>query len=851
MRRLLAGLILLALSFPAIAFADLKGEVESIGFGSLYRPNCWVPMLVRVAAEKSGTYQIRVIQEDLDRDHEIFREDISLTGSEDGKAEQRFWMYFIPQPTDGGLPDQSNGGTLRDLQQQLKVILCDEKGRQLIQLPITQTILNIEKVQAGPFTSPKGVKLILAVSDGAAQPIWRDYQQAIGTMEDTVFVTVRSVDLPEDVRGYEMVDAVVYLGATVPDPAKASDEKRFRALQNYVRGGGHLVVCQPAQRDTTAPLADLLPVEVKEIAPRTDLEPLKTLATEKYQQQLRAAQSDQIDTGFNGEGQRRRREDWSLVQGPFMFARAEPKPGAVVEMKLNWGGGEETPYLARIGYGLGCVTWVAHDLSDPAITSHAKSGWPWVWDKVLNFHNDLIIVDNQTSEPQKRPYWGAPAYMDVGHALLEGMDLASKSRVLVSIAVVFFIAYWVVAGPGVYFYLLTKSRPQLSWFLFAFSAVVATVLTVLVVKLVVRGAPELHHVTVVRGTANEPNEIISRFGLYIPRDGAQEIALPEVAPKNVSYLVAYPQHPQQQQSDVEFPAQIPYVVPIHDANEEGPVEISVPYRSTLKKFYARRIGQAGGTIAGRGRLRMTEGGRNLIEGLVTNATEKRLRNVYFAYYDDAEGVKDDAIFYLPTWEKGQTLDLNELNDNTMKFIRDATDKSESNLAATPEQKFRLRGVLGKPGSDIGWSSYWFSKLRVTGYAPSSTVDDLGHDIKISFPLLSLFGHLPAVKNQANGQQDRVEVLRRGARDFDISAAVTAGKMVVLAEAEGDQPLPFPLKVEGQKVEGKGTTFYQFVLPMDHIAQATTQPTGQPATTQSATTQPVASVSGSEVSPWRP
>ena len=79
MRRLLAGLILLVLSFPAIAFADLKGEVESIGFGSLYRPNCWTPMLVRVAAEKSGTYQIRVIQEDLDRDHEIFREDVSLT----------------------------------------------------------------------------------------------------------------------------------------------------------------------------------------------------------------------------------------------------------------------------------------------------------------------------------------------------------------------------------------------------------------------------------------------------------------------------------------------------------------------------------------------------------------------------------------------------------------------------------------------------------------------------------------------------------------------------------------------------------------------------------------------------
>lgn len=843
MRRLLAGLILLVLSFPAIAFADLKGEVESIGFGSLYRPNCWVPMLVRVAAEKSGTYQIRVIQEDLDRDHEIFRQDVSLTGSEDGKAEQRFWMYFIPQPTDGGLPDQSNGGTLRDLQQQLKVILCDEKGRQLIQLPITQTILNIEKVQAGPVTSPKGVKLILAVSDGAAQPIWRDYQQAIGTMEDMVFVTVRSVDLPEDVRGYEMVDAVVYLGASVPDPAKASDEKRFRALQNYVRAGGHLVVCQPAQRDTTAPLADLLPVDVREIAPKQDLEPLHTLATEKYQQQIRATQAEEIDTGFNGEGRRRRRDDWSLVQGPFMFARADAKPNAVVEMKLNWGGGEETPYLARIGYGLGCVTWVAHDLSDPAITSHAKSGWPWVWDKVLNYHNDLIIVDNQTAEQQKRPYWGANQYRDIGHTLLAGMNLSSKSKVLVSIAVVFFIAYWVVAGPGVYFYLLTKSRPQLSWFLFAFSAVVATVLTVLVVRLVVRGAPELHHVTLVRGTANEPNQIISRFGLYIPRDGAQEIALPEVAPKNVSYLVAYPQHPQQQQSDVEFPAQIPYVVPIHDANEEGPVAISVPYRSTAKQFEARRIGEAGGTIAGRGRLRATEA-RNLIEGLVTNATDKRLKNVYIVYYD--EDVKDDQVYYLPHWEKGQTLDLNELNDNTMKFIRAAGDPDTS-TSATPEQKFRVRGKLGTVDNNIGWSSYWFGMLRTENYAASNVYDDLDREVKATFPMLSLFSRLPAIKNQpgAGKREDRVDVLRRGARDYDISPAVSAGRLLILAEADGDQPLPFPLKVEGQKVEGKGTTFYQFVLPLDHIAQATTQP----ATTQA--TPPVASLQGSEVPPWRP
>src|SRR5256886_9206495 len=65
MRRFLAGI--LSIFFLAAApHAFARNEVESIGFGSLYRPNCYVPMLVNVSVEKSGTYQIRVVQEDLE-----------------------------------------------------------------------------------------------------------------------------------------------------------------------------------------------------------------------------------------------------------------------------------------------------------------------------------------------------------------------------------------------------------------------------------------------------------------------------------------------------------------------------------------------------------------------------------------------------------------------------------------------------------------------------------------------------------------------------------------------------------------------------------------------------------------
>ena len=246
MRCFLAGVLLL-LSIPAAAFAQFegpqfKGEVESIGFGAYYRPNCHVPMLIRIQAQTSGTYQIQVVQEDLDRDLQIFAQIVSLTGSEDAKgAEQRFWMYFVPQPTEDGLPDAQYG--LRELQQRLKVFLCDEKGtKQLAQLTVTSTIQNIENQQSTASSASRGTRMNLTVSDGPSQPVWFDYNAAIGTMENVIFVPVRSTDLPEDVRGYEMIDGLIWLAAPLPDPRRPADEKRFKAIQDYVRTGGHLVV---------------------------------------------------------------------------------------------------------------------------------------------------------------------------------------------------------------------------------------------------------------------------------------------------------------------------------------------------------------------------------------------------------------------------------------------------------------------------------------------------------------------------------------------------------------------------------------------------------------------------------
>src|SRR5205814_6650432 len=141
--------------------------------------------------------------------------------------------------------------------------------------------------------------------------------------------------------------------APVPKPTKPAYEKRFKAIQEFVRSGGHLVICQPPQRDATATFGDMLPVSIIQIASRNDAEPLRSWAIGKF------------DTG-----RLERRAVWDALRGPFQVARAAAKPGTFVAATMSWdeAGKDTSPYIVRGGYGMGGVTWVAQDLSDPTLT---------------------------------------------------------------------------------------------------------------------------------------------------------------------------------------------------------------------------------------------------------------------------------------------------------------------------------------------------------------------------------------------------------------------------------------------------------------------------------------------------
>src|SRR5207248_6426990 len=120
-----------------------------------------------------------------------------------------------------------------------------------------------------------------------------------------------------------------WLSASVPDPAKATDEKRYHAIRQWVRGGGHLVICQPPQREATVNFDDIMPVKVTAVSPKADLDPLKRLATEKL---IKQREQEKRETGATiglTEEEIKDQErgpgltQWERNRGPYMFARGD------------------------------------------------------------------------------------------------------------------------------------------------------------------------------------------------------------------------------------------------------------------------------------------------------------------------------------------------------------------------------------------------------------------------------------------------------------------------------------------------------------------------------------------------
>ncbi|HET6248415.1 MAG TPA: hypothetical protein VFE47_12005 [Tepidisphaeraceae bacterium] len=829
MRSFLAGLVFLLLVSSG-ALAQVTGFVESVGIGDCIRPDCWNPIRVNLKSQISEPmqYQLQVWQEDLDKDRVVYTREITLSP----QVREKFDVYFVPQKSLGNDQLISPGEAQRSIH--VRVCLPPGEGKKpddakvvIDRLPVTFGLTDIDPVRTGFDWKKPGVRLVLVVTDGSSALTFRGYDKAAGLAEFVDMIPVNPSDLGENALYYDAVDAVVWLSGNADD-LDASGAHRRAALEQYVREGGKLIVCQSTDLHKIEALGPLLPVETKDANGNWQITfgEKKTLVDEKKaapgspERDALAVLAQPVSYTLKVNTY------WHLLdadgKNPIKIARPKLRANSVVEVWEPWSAKEKTPYLVRAPRGLGSVTWVAQDLGDKALVGSDPDVWAHVWDRVIGWRQNTFTVDDaigdSNADREKGNRENGEGDIDLSKWMNQGTDYASKGAAYVFLAVLFFILYWVAAGPGTYLFLSRKKRKELNWFIFGAWAFAGTALTVLLVRLVLRGDAEIRHLTVVRQVIGEPAYIYSRVGLYIPRDGDQTIALDDTSKDALSYITPLQLHPQYV-GDTEFPASQVYGIPIHD--DPQPVSIRVPFRSTLKKLQVRWVGDLKGGIDGSAKLippTINKGASGYISGTLINSTGTDLKYVYFVFnYLGHNGTSQDICLYVPKWKKDTPIDLNaeyagakDLGTNDSVITTAADPRNANNTSS-------IKSPIGGKNGLTGWENYW---TRWTGGGAMGGGDDsrgqadFESAVPKAFPLLSLFDRIaPGLNDPQN--HNRVDFVRRGGTILNMSPSVAAGRLVILAQSDNDEkPLPFTLNVQGSRVGGEGRVLYQFALPVD-------------------------------------
>ncbi len=745
--------------------------MTSVGLAGFYDPYAWLPYRVSVRAPEGrpGTYTLRALTTDLDGDRVQFDRPISLAGGD----EQSFWGYLKLPPGTGQLSPAED----------FVIALAGEDGEEIDRLKMEAR--PPDNIQAlGGRQSGRLLLLVGGEAGGFYPGAGELVSNLVGTTATNVPASVRPGDLPDDVLGYDAVFAVVWQDA---DPARLLDGggEKMQALRAYIRAGGRLIVTHRSDWDTLQPFFDLLPVTPIGAVDMPNGTPLATVPLEVTSELLDALEA---------------------VEGPVRHVVASANEDVVVESwylpppdadvaSVTVDG--MLPMLVRGGYGFGSVTWLATDLSNRRLLGRRESpivGWTEIWGRLLDT-GDAPVLEPDEREQQR---YSTSASRDFASAPQADARLAARGAALVTLAVIFFIGYWLIAGPGVFFFLKRRGKPQLTWWAYGAIALGAAGATVLLTGLVLRGPAELRHVSLMRAGSVADQTVASDFGLYIPRDGSQEIRFGEevAADGIISPLI-----PPRDRPIVGRTSPVTYRVDV-----AGDAEVAVPYRSTLKKFEARLSSSP--FVGLEGRLRLDADSR-YPSGQLVNATEYNLQSIHVAYKYLRGGRPEVMVLYVPELQAGGTLpSLRELFDGEQSRVIKKFVSAVTGPRTAPAREEPVEGRLVQD-----WAlRYWYEQPGVRRTVVSTTeFDDWSRRYRIAPAVLSFFSMLPPMTN-INTQDDAVVLLNRGAAEWDATAALSAGHVVIVAEAR-EQDVPLPLEVEGRRVPGTGTVVTQFVLPL--------------------------------------
>ena len=735
-------LLVLALATAAPAASDVRiaAPSERVGLGGVVRPGAWTPLRLTVEHRGRSPRRVRFAWRvrDASGDRVIARRRVTLSP----QAELGVWLY-APIPYGLG---ESPGWTI--------TASDAATGHRL-----GSTRAVPERVVARDAT---------LVGLTARSELGLDaFQRPLSRHNPLVLVRgLGAADLPDRWYGYSALSMLIW-GAEGPDPAgSALGGAKRRALERWVRGGGHLVVIPAAvgERWSGSPLASLLPPAERRVIPEATL-------------------------------------PWWLGQPDVADGTAvpatvfEPEAGTTTLLRHP----DHGPLVIAAPRGVGRVTAVGIELASPPVRGRGMPRGPELWGAVCGWpqpaYTDAYVASQRRERRLLPPEDREPVDLDGLWPQLTGVG--GRVGAALFVAVVGLPLYWLIAAPGTFFALERGGAARKAWPAFGAAVGAATALAWGGAWLAAPSEPRERHLALLEIDAETGAVRADAWGsLHVPSHGRRAVRV--VGRKGAaSPTLASPGWPGSAVGDAGF--LLKRRLPIDAAR---PDRVRWPWRATAKplrltSFGGGQVGPESWTLPWGALREVTRGDKVWPRGELRHGLPGPLHGV-LAVYTPSSGEPRVWRPITGPWRPGEALAI-EPPPSSVPLVR------------APPEGYLSPGEDGRPWREEGY----LGKLVELERGTRSGAVSRGRIVR-RLQMLAFFQALPPPPMAAGGfWEDLPEPFtfrRRVGHELDGTGRTRLEGLMIVGVLEGAR-LPLRLRASGRAVRGEGWTLVRWRAPV--------------------------------------
>jgi len=773
-------LVTLALARAAVAQENtgvsLRIEPEHVGLGGVVRPGSWTPMLLTVESHAATALKVRCewVFNDPDRDEVHAQRVVTLSP----QKEQQVWLYATPPLN-----------YVATTRWTVKVI--DATSETLL---ASQTVTPVTTIS--PRERAVGVATSLDLGLSAYAEPWTQHESCRFLRGLTPNM------LPDRWYGLSMMQAYIWtpdaLEGADPSSSKITPETR-QAMFEWIRRGGHLVIVLPAVGDlwSSSPFRELLGGVQMETVTNYDI-PVGS---------------------FLGSP--------SLTRTPVEVKVLQPDEASDVIFRSERTKGDVLGVARQ--FGLGRVTILGVDISDRRLTrmdlpNSMKTRESLVgeslWTTIFGWRGPVYTSNNiegmrrmgELIAPESREY------REIDTEIIRS-QIAMRSTVsgAMLLAILLFLLYWFLAGPGSYAYLKHAGRVRHAWLAFAVVVLVFTAIAWGGALMLRQKRDKVAHFSMIDGDARSGLvHAHSWLSLFSPEQGRVEIAIDEAnTDDNRKTLSAPGVSAAQDDSGFLDPQRYSF-------DSGAPNRASVPFRSTAKQFEVDFLMRGNSSDPAAEKWTMPQGVLRMKNGQPRGTLSHRLpgtlRDVC-VIYNAHDGEEPLVWMWLAEWPAGKAVEF-------------APAAIKKRLAAAPPTD------TADPGGFLG--ELMTTKTGANLGTLDTAAVSISHDLQVKLvQVLSLYSTMPAPKSRKEKEafltvNNVIAYWRTIGRPLDITALASLKTVIIIGFLD-NSPLPVPLTVDGQTPEASGFTVVRWITRVED------DPT--PATMPAATQPPVELITG--------